>query len=120
MTQQELIRNISKSNSTTYYDGIKSRAYRNMIKQHHRADSINSRNQLYRAEALANYKFRNNIYADYRTYNGKVVTIYTKFKFVKYMSYKQAYYYTYHYEVEHFRRKLHKKDRTLIIYHTII
>ena len=110
MTEAELIKNIGSANSQTYYQGIKQRAYNNMVKQHCRADNINLRNQLYRTEALSNYKYRGNIYADYRIYNGRVVTIYTKFKFIKYMTYKQAYYYTYHKEIDHFKELLLRKD----------
>lgn len=119
MTESELIKNIGSANSQTYYQGIRQRAYNNMKRQHHRADNINLRNQLYRIEALTNYKYRGNIYADYRIYNGRVVTIYTKFKFIKYITYKQAYYYTYHNEVDYLRKALHEKDRKQILLHTI-
>lgn len=113
MTEAELIKNIGSANRQTYYQGIKQRAYNNMMKQHCRADNINLRNKLYRAEALANYKYKGNIYANYKIYNGKAVTIYTKFKFIKYMTYKQAYYYTYHKEIDHYKEWLLRQDASI-------
>ena len=113
MTESELIKNIGSANSQTYYQGIRQRAYNNMQRQHYKADCINNLYKNYRQEALHNYAKTGNIYADYRRYHGKAVTIYTKFKFIKYITYKQSYYYTYHKEMDHYKEWLSKKDTGL-------
>lgn len=106
LSYQELINNISKSNTYTRYDSLRNRlreeAYENMLDQHKACDYYNMLKQHAREDNRTVCKL-----SEYRVayYNNKKLTIYTKTP--KYCTYKKAFGYT----VSQYYKRLERRIR---------